>query len=117
MCKNDDAATFVVTIAGSAGSIAPLIRVLGGLPARTHFDRVVLGMTPDEVARFWIDRRIRGRGSPPTKAPKAATVLKVVAALAGAIGYVPQSQVGPGVKVVARVAQDKVIPEGRGASR
>src|SRR5262245_51350758 len=29
-------------------------------PERTGFDKAVLGMTPDEVGRFWIDRKIRG---------------------------------------------------------
>jgi ABC-type phosphate transport system substrate-binding protein len=99
------------------GETVIVLNLEAGTSARVQFDRVVLGMTPDEAARFWIDRRIRGRGSPPTKAPNAPTLLKAVAALAGAIGYVPKSQLAPGVKVVARVDRDQLISEKQGSSR
>jgi ABC-type phosphate transport system substrate-binding protein len=99
------------------GDTVIVLNLEAGTSARVQFDRVVLGMTPDEAARYWIDRRIRGRGNPPTKAPNAATLLKAVAALGGAVGYVPKSQLGPGVKVVARVTRDQVIPETQGSSR
>jgi ABC-type phosphate transport system substrate-binding protein len=101
----------------SNGDPVIVLNLEPGSGPRTHFDRVVLGMAPDEAARFWIDRRIRGRGNPPTKAPNPVTALKVVAALTGAISYVPKSQLGPGVKVVARVTRDFVVPEKQGASR
>jgi len=101
----------------SHGDAVIVLNLEAGTPARVHFDRVVLGMTPDEAARFWIDRRIRGRGNPPTKAPNATTVIKAVAALSGAIGYVPKSQLPAGVKVVAQITSDRVVPEKQGSSR
>jgi ABC-type phosphate transport system substrate-binding protein len=97
-------------------AVVPINLEIGTL-SRVLFDKVVLGMGPDEVARFWIDRRIRGLGSPPLKVPSPEVLRKAVAALAGAIGYVPVAQLGPGVKVVARVTRDQVIPEGQGATR
>jgi len=75
---------------------------------RTNFDSVVLGMNPDEVARYWIDRRIRGDVRPPRKVQSAGTVLSLVAKSEGAIGYVPLSDVNASVKVIARVEGGQV---------
>src|SRR5512147_1403303 len=30
-------------------------------PERARFDKAVLGMSPDQVALYWIDRKIRGQ--------------------------------------------------------
>jgi hypothetical protein len=72
------------------------------------FDSVVLGMNPDEVARYWIDRRIRGDSRPPRKVQSASTVLALVAKSEGGIGYVPLADVNASVKVVARVEGGQV---------
>jgi ABC-type phosphate transport system substrate-binding protein len=77
-------------------------------PHRTMFDSVVLGMNPDEVARYWIDRRIRGDSRPPRKVQSASTVLALVAKSEGGIGYVPLADVNASVKVVARVEGGQV---------
>jgi len=68
---------------------------------RQSFDQAVLGMSPQEVPRFWVDQRIRGKAKPPKTIPSSSTVARLVAKLPGAIGYVPASQVGPGVTVLA----------------
>jgi hypothetical protein len=57
-------------------------------PDRAGFDRVVLGMEPDAVAKFWLDRRIRGQPGAPRTVDSLGILLKVVAKLPGAIGYV-----------------------------
>ncbi len=80
-----------------------------GVGIRETFDRVVLGMNSEEVARFWIDRRIRGMGDSPRKVPTIALMLRVVAKLPGAIGYVPESAATPDVKVVALIKDGKVL--------
>jgi len=82
-----------------------------GSNIRVYFDRVVLGMDPDQAARFWIDRRIRDGGGSPLKAPSPAVMFKVISALPRSIGYVPESQLGPGVRVVARIMNGRVVPE------
>jgi ABC-type phosphate transport system substrate-binding protein len=76
---------------------------------RELFDRTVLRLDPEEVGRFWLDHRIRGLGLPPKQVPSAALMLKVVANLPGSIGYIPILRARPGVKVVARIAQGKVL--------
>ena len=77
-------------------------------PLRAMFDSVVLGMNPDEVARYWIDRRIRGDSRPPRKVQSSSTVLALVAKSEGAIGYVPLADVNASVKVIARVEGGQV---------
>jgi hypothetical protein len=71
------------------------------LAERRAFDRVVLGMGPDEVNKYWIDRRIRGQGNPPKSAPSPEVMAKVVASFPGAIGYLPAASLTPALKAVA----------------
>lgn len=75
---------------------------------RVAFDRAVLGMTPDEVALFWIGQRVRGEGSAPRAASTPQLMLKVVENLRGAIGYVPLELRSARVVTVATIS-----PEGR----
>ena len=85
---------------------------INGLPdsERRHtFDRAALGMSPDEVARYWLDLRIRGGGTAPREVDDPIVTLKLVGRLEGAIGYVPAGAVIDGVTIVARVRGTKVI--------
>ncbi len=77
---------------------------------RVTFDQAVLRMDPDTVARYWRDRRVRSGSPAPRQVPDAPTVLRLVTKLEGAIGYVPESIVTPGVRVVARIRNGKVLP-------
>jgi hypothetical protein len=65
-------------------------------PERTLFDRVVLGMDPDAVGRFWIDQKIRGVALPPKFVNSTALAGKLVERVKGAITYVPASHVPAG---------------------
>jgi hypothetical protein len=67
---------------------------------RIGFDRSVLGMSPEQAARYWIDRKIRGQSAAPKAVDPAAVVQRVIARLPGAIGYVRAHEVSPEVKVV-----------------
>jgi len=82
-------------------------------PAGTHerglFDRVVLRLSPEQVGRFWLDRRIRGLGMPPKQVPTSTLMLQIIANLPGAVGYLPSARVRPGVRTVARIVQGKVV--------
>lgn len=69
-------------------------------PERAGFDRAVLGMSPDEVGRFWVDRKVRGQSAPPRSLP-ATHIVKVVAKFPNAIGYVPADQVTADLQPVA----------------
>jgi hypothetical protein len=79
--------------------LVPLNQAVGS-PARTMFDRAVLGLAPDEVGRFWISRRIRDEGSPPRTLPSADLGVRVVASYPGAITYVSAKLVNASVRVL-----------------
>lgn len=78
-------------------------------PTRKGFDSAVLGLDPDRVARYWIDRKIRGGSRPPKKIPNAALVVTVVSKKVGAIGYVPIAKATADVKVVAKIVGGRVV--------
>ncbi len=75
---------------------------------RERFDRAVLGLAPDEVARFWIDRRIRGGSPPPRQVPTPELAVRVVASVPEAIAYAPASFVSEDVRAVARIVDGRV---------
>ena len=77
-------------------------------PDRVLFDRVVLGMDPDDSFRYWIDRKIRGGEPAPRSVPEPQLVLNIVQRMEAAIGYAPSHLVKGGVRVVARVRGNKV---------
>jgi ABC-type phosphate transport system substrate-binding protein len=91
----------------SAGDAMPL-NLADDNPLRQEFDKAVLGLDPDRVARYWQDRKIRGGARPPVRVSSTGLVLKGVAAKPGAVGYVKASEVNATVKVVARVADGKL---------
>jgi hypothetical protein len=68
---------------------------------RGGFDRAVLGMSPDQAGRFWVDRKVRGQGGPPRSLPSNTYIAKVVAKFPGAIGYLPVDQLTADVQPVA----------------
>ena len=72
-------------------------------PTREAFDRGALHLEPGEVARYWIDRRVRGGHPPPRQIPDARTLLRVVASLESAVGYVANGEVDGTVRVVAEI--------------
>ncbi len=70
---------------------------------RVDFDRAVLEMSPEEVARYWIDRRIRGGTPPPKSVSSAQLIVRLVSKLEGAIAYVPRSALAADVRVVTSI--------------
>jgi hypothetical protein len=70
---------------------------------RVAFDQAALHLSPDEVARFWIDRRVRGGHPAPRQVPDESTMLRVVARLGGAVGYVPKDNVDGNVSILAEL--------------
>ena len=76
------------TESANGGKFRPL-NLPKGTPSRTRFDAKVLGMSPDEVNRYWIDQKIRGIQPPPTVEVDAAR--EILAKVPTAIAYVPAS--------------------------
>ncbi|HKP57863.1 MAG TPA: hypothetical protein VJV78_14120 [Polyangiales bacterium] len=81
-----------------------------GSPVRVAFDKTVLGFTPDQMARFWIDTRIRSGMQAPRTVAGDALIANVVKILPGCISYVAADQVSSAVRVVARIDAGRVLP-------
>jgi hypothetical protein len=67
---------------------------------RVGFDQTVLRMNPDEVSRFWIDRKIRGLAGPPRAVDSLSQLLSLVAHTAGGISYARPGRLTPDLKVI-----------------
>ncbi|HEX3776719.1 MAG TPA: hypothetical protein VHV51_19740 [Polyangiaceae bacterium] len=67
---------------------------------RVGFDQTVLHMNPDEVSRFWIDRKIRGLPGPPRAVDSLSQLLHLVARNTGGIGYARPAQVTNEVRII-----------------
>jgi len=67
---------------------------------RGAFDKTVLNMSPDAIARYWVDRKIRGDSGPPKTIEPLDLLQRVVARLDGAVGYAPVNDIRPELKAV-----------------
>ena len=56
-------------------------------PLRDRFDLLVLGLKPDEVGRFWVDRSIRAQSPPPKTVQSSELAVRIAMSLPGAITY------------------------------
>ena len=79
-------------------------------PLRAEFDHVVLDLSPEASARYWIDQRIRSGDSPPKELSDPTLTVKLVAKLDGAIAYVSATTELTNVVVVARIRNGKLVP-------
>lgn len=67
---------------------------------RRGFDESVLRMSPDDIGRYWIDRKIRGLAGPPKSVESASVVVRVVNKVDGAVGFVKLNATSKDVKVL-----------------
>jgi hypothetical protein len=67
---------------------------------RMAFDKLVFGMSADEVSQFWIERKIRGMPGPPRSVDSLSLLLRLIARLPGAIGYARPSQIAGDVRAI-----------------
>lgn len=87
----------LVDVAGRR--LIPLNRGLS-TPERVGFDRAILKMSPDEVGRYWIDRRIRGQSGAPRIIDPSDVYQRVIAKLQGSVGYALLQELREDVKVL-----------------
>ncbi|HEX3760710.1 MAG TPA: hypothetical protein VHW23_18475 [Kofleriaceae bacterium] len=86
-------------VSGGGKTLVPF-NAANGTPDRTGFDKAVLGMSPEEVGRFWVDRKVRGQSGAPRALPSAAHMAKVAAKFPGAIGYLTEDQLTSDIQAV-----------------
>jgi hypothetical protein len=69
-------------------------------PDRIAFEQHVTGMQPEQLARYWIDRKIRGEGGVPRAVGSVELLQRVVSRLTHSVGYVRSDQIGPELRAI-----------------
>ena len=70
-------------------------------PDRVAFEDNCLDMTPEQVARYWIDRKIRGEGGAPRSVGSAELLQRVVSKMEHSVAYVRIGSLRPEVRAIA----------------
>lgn len=71
-------------------------------PLRIRFLARWLSRDEARYAAYWTVRRYVGKGVPPLEVSSTAEVIRLVATRPGAVGYIDEADVTPGMNVVAR---------------
>lgn len=71
-----------------------------GSRAREAFDRAVLGMDPDQAARYWVDQRIRGGARPPRQVNSVSLLRQVISRFPGGVGYLALAELDASVRAL-----------------
>jgi hypothetical protein len=71
-----------------------------GSPVRSQFLQVFLKQDEDKYTAYWTVRRYIGKGVPPRELASSADIISFVTSTPGAVGYVDESEVTPGLNVL-----------------
>jgi ABC-type phosphate transport system substrate-binding protein len=78
------------------------INVSAGSPTRQRFLQVFLNQDDENYIAYWTVRRYIGKGVPPKEVANASEVIRYVQSTPGAIGYIDESSVTPGLNILLR---------------
>lgn len=73
-----------------------------GTTARNRFLQEFLNQDEEKYTAYWTVRRYIGKGVPPTELASAADVISYVQSTPGAVGYIDEAELKPGMNVIAR---------------
>ena len=73
-----------------------------GSTIRERFLKTIVEKEEDSYTGRWLVMRTRGLGKPPQELPNAAAIINFVTTTPGAIGYISESDVRPGLNIVFR---------------
>jgi hypothetical protein len=69
--------------------------------AAQSFMKDVMGMSPEEYKKYWVDAQVKGEGTAPATQKSSAVAIMVSADIPGALAVVEKSAVNATVKEVA----------------
>lgn len=72
------------------------------MPSRQRFLAQYLQTNEDQYVAYWTVRRYVGKGTPPHEVRQTAEMIDFVSKTPGAVGYVDESELPPGMNVVLR---------------
>ncbi|MCK7493334.1 MAG: hypothetical protein MZW92_19435 [Comamonadaceae bacterium] len=85
-----------------AGRPVQVVNAAPGSAPRARFLAQILRIDDDRYRAYWTVRRHVGKGAPPRELATPAEVVDFVQSTPGAIGYIPASELRPGMNVVPR---------------
>ena len=78
------------------------VNASSGSSVRNRFLQVYLNQDEDRYTAYWTVRRYIGKGASPRELPGSADVINYVNSTPGAIGYIDEADIQPGVNVLLR---------------
>ena len=101
-----DAATVAKIYTGKVvevdGVSVTAVNASGGSAVRNRFLKQYLNRDEDWYTGYWYVRRYSGLGAPPMERPGTADVINFVNSTPGAIGYIDEADVQPGMNVLLK---------------
>ena len=73
-----------------------------GMEERSRFLREFLTQDEEKYTAYWTVRRYIGKGVPPVELPSTGDIVKYVTSTPGAVGYIDESELKPGMNVIVR---------------
>ena len=73
-----------------------------GSRIRERFLKTIIEKEEDSYTGRWLVMRTRGLGKPPHELPNAAAIINFVTNTPGAIGYISESDLRPGLNILLR---------------
>lgn len=73
-----------------------------GTATRDHFLQEFIHQDEEKYTAYWTVRRHIGKGEPPTELASAAEIISYVQSTPGAVGYISEMDLKPGMNVIAR---------------
>jgi ABC-type phosphate transport system substrate-binding protein len=70
--------------------------------ARASFLKTYLNQDEEKYSAYWTVRRYIGKGNPPRELASSSEIINFVKSTPGAIGYVDETEVKPGLNVLIR---------------
>lgn len=84
------------------GVAVTAVNAHSGSAVRSRFLQAYLNQDEDKYTAYWIVRRYIGKGAPPREISGSAAVIDFVKTNPGAIGYIDESDIKPGVNVLLK---------------
>ena len=84
------------------GQLITAVNASTGSQARNQFLDSFLAQDEEKYTAYWTVRRFIGKGAPPRELQSSADVVNFVQSHPGGIGYIPSSELKPGLNVLSR---------------
>jgi len=84
------------------GKPVTAVNANSGSTLRNRFLQVYLNQDEDKYTAYWTVRRYIGKGASPREISSSADVINFVTSTPGAIGYIDEADVPPGVNVLLK---------------